>query len=91
MAETAEVYLARRLGWVRRTPDEPEPGFVPLAWLDDEFVQIALARVNELDSFSAAELAFFDDGRELERLLLMEYERDLADAGVRPPASDFRA
>jgi hypothetical protein len=76
MAEPADGYLARNLGRVRRSPDEPEVGFVQLLSLDAEFVEIALARLAELDSFSAAELSFFDDGRELERLLLMEYERD---------------
>jgi hypothetical protein len=51
---------------MRRTP-EAEIGFVPLLSLDAEFVEIAIARITELDGFSAIELGFFNDGDELSR------------------------
>ena len=69
MKECPDMYLARNLGRCEGIEDDvagerAEP-VQTLDWLDQRIVESALERLEMIDSFSASELEFFDQGEDL--------------------------
>lgn len=66
MAERAEAFLARNLAWIRRTPELPAGAPAELDFIDEMFVETALARLDQIEHFSLDEVDFFERGELVE-------------------------
>jgi hypothetical protein len=71
MAEPADVFLARNLGRISRSPEvAPAADVQQVDVLDDMILEMALTRIEQIDAFSPLELEFFARGEEEEAVLL---------------------
>ena len=73
MAEPADVFLARNVGRIARSPEVvPTTHIEEIEVLDEMILEMAWERLEHIEDFSPMELDFFQRGEEEERIALVD-------------------